>query len=42
VHSTLHQFLIQCVGDEVEIVHGDASGCVAVVNSSTMDNHENL
>jgi hypothetical protein len=42
VPSTLHQFLIQWVGDEVEIVHGDASACVAVANSSTMDNYENL
>jgi hypothetical protein len=40
--STLHQFLIQWVGDEIEIVHGDASACVAVASSSTMDNHENL
>jgi hypothetical protein len=42
VPSTLHQFLIQWVGDEVEIVHGDASACVAMADSSTMDNHENL
>jgi hypothetical protein len=42
VPSTLHQFLIQWVGDEVEIVHGDSSSCVAVADSSTMDNHENL
>jgi hypothetical protein len=35
-------FLVQWVGDEVEIVHGDASACVAVADSSTMDNHENL
>jgi hypothetical protein len=42
VPSTLHQFLTQWVGDEVEIVHGDASACVAVADSSTMDNHENL
>jgi hypothetical protein len=42
VPSTLHQFLIQWVGDEVEIVHGDASPCVAVADSPTMDNHENL
>jgi hypothetical protein len=40
--STLHQFLIQWVGDEVEIVLGDASAWVAVADSSTMDNHENL
>jgi hypothetical protein len=42
VSSTLHQFLIQWAGDEVEIVHGDASACVAVADSSTMDNHKNL
>jgi hypothetical protein len=42
VPSTLHQFLIQWVGDVVEIVHGDASACVAVADSPTMDNHENL
>jgi hypothetical protein len=41
VPSTLHQFLIQWAGDEVEIVR-DASTCVAVADSSTMDNHENL
>jgi hypothetical protein len=39
--STLHQFLIQWVGDEVEIVHGDASACVAVADNP-MDNHHNL
>jgi hypothetical protein len=42
VPLTLHQFLIQWVGDEVEIVRGDASACVAVADSSTMGNHENL
>jgi hypothetical protein len=42
VPSTLHQFLIQWVGNEVEVVHGAASACVAVADSSTMDNHENL
>jgi hypothetical protein len=42
VPSTLHQFLIQWVGNEVEVVHGDASACVALADSSTMDNHENL
>jgi hypothetical protein len=42
VPSTLHQFLIQLVGDELEVVHGDTSACVAVANSTTMSNHENL
>ena len=31
--STLHQFLIQWVGDEVEIVYVDASACVAMANA---------
>jgi hypothetical protein len=34
IPSTLHQFLIQWVGDDVEIVHVDTSTCVAMVNSS--------
>jgi hypothetical protein len=42
VPFTLHQFLIQWVGDKVEIVHGDASACVAVADSFTMDSYENL
>ena len=42
VPSTLHQFLIQWVGDEVEVVHGDASACVAVADSISMSDHKNL
>jgi hypothetical protein len=38
----LASILIQWVGDEVEIVHGDASTCVSVADSPAMDNHENL
>jgi hypothetical protein len=34
IPSTLHQFLIQWVGDDVEVVHGDTSACVAMANSS--------
>jgi hypothetical protein len=34
IPSTLHQFLIQWVGDDVEVVHTDASACVAMTNSS--------
>jgi hypothetical protein len=30
----LHQFLIQWVGNDVELVHTDTSGCVAMVDSS--------
>jgi hypothetical protein len=33
VPSTLHQFLIQWVGEEVEIVHADISACVATIES---------
>jgi hypothetical protein len=35
VPSTLHQFLIQWVGEEVEIVHVDVSACVAMTDSSS-------
>jgi hypothetical protein len=35
VPSTLHQFLIQWVGEEVEIVHVDVSACVATADSSS-------
>ena len=38
----LHQFLIQWVGDEVEVVHGDTSACVAVADSSTISAHDNI
>jgi hypothetical protein len=34
VPSILHQFLIQWVGDAVEIVHADTSTCVAMADSS--------
>ena len=33
VPSTLHQFLIQWVGDQVEIVHADPSACIAVADA---------
>jgi hypothetical protein len=42
VPSTLHKFLIQWVGDEVEIVHADTLACVILANSRTMDNYDNL
>jgi hypothetical protein len=35
VPSTLHQFLIQWVGEEVEIVHVDVSTCVTMPDSSS-------
>jgi hypothetical protein len=33
VPSTLHQFLIQWIDDEIEVVHGDASGYIALANA---------
>ena len=33
IPSTLHQFLIQWVRDEVEIIHADASACVAMADA---------
>jgi hypothetical protein len=36
VPSTLHQFLIQCVTDDVEIVHADKSACVAMADSTVL------
>jgi hypothetical protein len=34
IPSTLHQFLIQWVGDDIEVVHADTSACVAMADSS--------
>jgi hypothetical protein len=39
VHSTLHQFLIQWIDEEVEIVHADVSACVATVDSSSWSHY---
>jgi hypothetical protein len=39
VPSTLHQFLIQWVGEEVEILHADVSACVAMANSSSWSHY---
>jgi hypothetical protein len=40
VPSTLHQFLIQLVGEEVEIVHADVSACVATADSSSWSHYD--
>jgi hypothetical protein len=29
----LHQFLIQCIDDEVEVVHADASAYIALADT---------
>jgi hypothetical protein len=34
IPSTLHQFLIQWVGDDIEVIYADTSACVAMANSS--------
>ena len=39
VASSLHQFLIQWVGDAVEIVHSDSSADVATVDAPALGGH---
>ena len=36
VPSTLHQILIQWIGDEIEVVHGDTSSFIATADSNTL------
>jgi hypothetical protein len=42
VPSTLHQILTQWVGDEVEVVHGDNSACVAVADNHSIGVHDDV
>ena len=42
VPSTLHQFLFQWIGDEVEVVHGDTSSFVALADSDSISAHDNV
>jgi hypothetical protein len=42
VPSTLHQILIQWVDDEVEVVHGDNSACVAIADSHSIGVHDDV
>jgi hypothetical protein len=42
VPSTLHLMLIQWVNDEVEVVHGDNSACVAVADSHSIGVHDDV
>jgi hypothetical protein len=42
VPSMLHQFLIQWVDDEVEVVLGDNSACVAIVDSHSIVIHDDV
>jgi hypothetical protein len=40
VPSTLHQMLLQWVGNDVEQVHDDASACIAVVDAPVLWTYE--
>jgi hypothetical protein len=40
VPSTLHQMLLQWVGDDVEQVHANASGCIAVADAPVLWTYE--
>jgi hypothetical protein len=40
VPSTLHQMLLQWVGDDVEQVHADASACIAVADAPVLWTYE--
>ena len=42
VPSTLHQILIQWIGDEIEVVHGDTSSFIAITNSNTLGVHNDI
>jgi hypothetical protein len=37
VPSTLHQFLIQCIDDEIEVVHADVSAYIALAHAWSID-----
>jgi len=42
VPSYLHQFLIQWIGDEFEVVHGDASSFIATTDSEFVGAHDDI
>ena len=42
VPSTLHQFLIQWIGDVIEVVHGDTSSFIATADSNSVGAHDNI
>jgi len=42
VPSTLHQILIQWIGDEIEVVHGDISSFIATADSGSPGVHDNI
>jgi len=42
VPSTLHQILIQWIGDEIEVVYGDTSSYIATADSNTLIMHDDI
>ena len=40
--SSLHQFLIQWIGDEVEVVHGDISSFIGTADSELIGAHDHI
>ena len=42
VPFTLHQILIQWIGDEIEVVHGDTSSFIATADSNTLGVHDDI
>ena len=40
--SFLHQFLIQWISDDVEVVHGDASSFIGTADSEFIGAHDNI
>jgi hypothetical protein len=40
ISSTLHQFLIQWIDDEIEVVHADASAYIALADATPDWQHE--
>jgi len=42
VPSSLHQFLIQWIGDEVEVVHGDTTSFIGTADSELIGAHDHI
>ena len=42
VPSTLHQFLIQWIGDEIKVVHGDTSSFITSADSNFIGANDNI
>jgi len=42
VPSILHQILIEWIGDEIEVVHGDTSSYIATADSNTLGVHDDI